>query len=388
MICPNCKKESGGAKWCPHCGLQLEIDSDQISPFSKTEFGDTQKIRPVSDSAEFNETKPIYTKKKTATGKKKKDGINPTVLICIITSLVLVVVSLFISGAIGKKEEENPGAEDVVLEQEDTDTLMEKGMDNLKNAEYDEAETVFKAVLETDPENDEAETLHTIVYNYNRALKKLQSKKFEEARELFDEIPIEYIDYSIRTDVESLDDEILSYETAYKTFENVQNFMKNEKYEDALTESELIDTKYLDDSDVSLLEEYISQIKQYLESENSKDTDEMSFKKAEIILVEYIEDLVMAINSRDFSVVESHLAGQLYNDQKKLVQTCIDQGISQGFDSLTVKSITKISDTKWKIDVTEAETLYYADGASEKKSFDWTYTLEYIDSEYLLTKIE
>ena len=48
MICPNCKTESFGAKWCPECGLRLEIDDITNTDFINPEKGDTQKLRPIT----------------------------------------------------------------------------------------------------------------------------------------------------------------------------------------------------------------------------------------------------------------------------------------------------------------------------------------------------
>ena len=202
------------------------------------------------------------------------------------------------------------------------------------------------------------------------------------------------MDYSIRTDVENLEDEINSFETAYITFEDVQNFMRDGEYESALEAIDLIDDSYLEDSDAMLISEYRTQIKQYLKKEEEKQKEKeneagkLSFDLAEILITEYCEDYVRAINSKDFSVVAKHISGQLYNDQKKQVQSCIDSGLTQSLDYVELNDVHKISDTKWKADVSEGETIYYADGSSEAKKFNWTYTIEYIDSAFYLTKIE
>ncbi len=396
MICPNCKKESNGAKWCPECGLQLEIDDVYVSTFEKKENGDTQKLRPISandtpnnilhskDSAEKEED---YKKNGQVSDKSFKILL---ISIASVAILVVLTIILILSGVLGpKKSTDALPQNELVLEKEDGESLFKTGMEKLDIGDYEEAETVFEAVLETDYENDEAKLIYDIVYNYNRAMKKIQSKKFEEARELFDNIPINYIDYAIKMDVEKLDDEISEFETAYESFAEVQRCMEDADYKEALKAIEIIDKSYLTDADSVTLEEYSAEINQYLKDmENEEISDDMTKKKAEIIITEYCEDMVMAINSRDFSVVEKHISGQLYNDQKKLVQNCIDNLITESFDALVIKEVHPISDTKWKVDVAEGETLYYSDGSKESKTFDWTYTIEYIDSKYYLTKIE
>ena len=395
MICPNCKNESNGARWCPQCGIQLEIDDAANAIYSNDEPKDTSDRRfdTMSVPREFIAADEQYEAQDMhSTDKKLKITL---AIICPIAAIVLVLVILTISGVIksGDKKVSAP-EENVVLENEDAETLMKTGMNQLKIGDYEEAETVFKAVMEIDPDNEEATVLCQIVYNYNRALKKIQSKKYKEARALFDKIPIEYMDYSIRTDVENLEDEINSFETAYITFEDVQNFMRDGEYESALEAIDLIDDSYLEDTDAALISEYRTQIKQYLKKEEEKqkekenESGKLSFDLAEILITEYCEDYVRAINSKDFSVVAKHISGQLYNDQKKQVQSCIDSGITQSLDYVELNDVHKISDTKWKADVSEGETIYYADGTSEAKQFNWTYTIEYIDSAFYLTKIE
>ena len=395
MICPNCKNESNGARWCPQCGIQLEIDDAANAIYSNDEPKDNTESRfdTMSVPREFIGADEQYeAKDMPSTDKKLKITL---AIICPIAAIVLIFVILTISGVIksGGKKVSAP-EENVVLENEDAETLMKTGMNQLKIGDYEEAETVFKAVMEIDPDNEEATVLCQIVYNYNRALKKIQGKKYKEARALFDKIPIEYMDYSIRTDVENLEDEINSFETAYITFEDVQNFMRDGEYESALEAIDLIDDSYLEDSDAMLISEYRTQIKQYLTKEEEKQKEKeneagkLSFDLAEILVTEYCEDYVRAINSKDFSVVAKHISGQLYNDQKKQVQSCIDSGITQSLDYVELNDVHKISDTKWKADVSEGETIYYADGSSEAKKFNWTYTIEYIDSAFYLTKIE
>ncbi len=396
MICPNCKNESNGAKWCPECGLQLEIDETHNGIFEKSSKGDTQKLRPVSaqhNDAQTSYGKPYERKNKNAS---KNTGVSDKSFKILLISVgaaavsLIFVVVLIILGVIGPKNNKvSEPTNKIVLENEDTDALFETAMENFELGDYEEAETLFEAVLEADADNDEAKLIYDIVYNYNRAIKKNQVKKYEEAREFFDNIPIDYIDYAIKMDVEKLDNEISSFETAYASFAEVQRCMEDADYEEALKAIEIIDKNYLTDADCVTLDEYSAEIQQYLKNkENEEVSDDMTKKKAEIIITEYCEDLVMAINSRDFSIVEKHISGQLYNDQKKLVQTCIDNGITESFDALIIKDVHKISDTKWKVSVAEGETLYHSDGTKESKTFDWTYTIEFIDSEFYLTKIE
>ncbi len=406
MICPNCKTESLGAKWCPECGLRLEIEDVANIDFNKSEKGDTQKLRPVSFQKEELKN-PTLTHKDKQGGKKESSGQKKTgsrftdngfnywvIAIGVVTVLVVLFIILKLTGVIPTKQPSQLPAsnEEVVLEKEDSSTILKTGLDELKLGNYDEAETMFKAVLETDPKNAEANTLYQIVYNYNRSAKKIQSGKYEDAREFFDEIPLDYENYSIKTDIENLDEEISGFEIAYRSFEQVQQHMSEGRYEDALDTISLIDKNFLAKSDAVTLDEYSAEINKYLESQKEENKeasdDDMSHKKAEIIITEYCEDLAMAINSKDFSIVEKHISGQLYNDQKKNVQNCIDKAMTKSFDKLEIINVYSVSDTKWKVDVSEGETLYHQDGTQTAETRSRTYTIEYIDSEYYLTALE
>jgi len=404
MICPNCKTESFGAKWCPECGLRLELDDITNTDFINPEKGDTQKLRPITtQNDESYKTVPPAsarksTGKSTANYEKKAShftdrGFNYWLIAIGVVSVLIVLFVIFrFVGIIPTADDPKMPAsgEEVVLEKEDSSKIIKTGLDELKLGNYDEAETVFKAVLETDPDNDEADTIYKIVYNYNRALKKIQSAKYTEAREFFDKIPLEYENYSIKTDVENLDDEISSFESAYESFNKVQQHMAAAMYEDALNTISLIDKNFLSGADAEMLGEYTDEIEKFFEEQEKKDKsdDDMSVKKAEIIITTYCEDLVMAVNSRDFSIVEKHMSGQLYNDQKKFVQSSIDNSLTQSFDKLEIKAVYPVSDTKWKIGVSESETTYYPDGTQKPETRNLTYTIEYIDSEYYLTAVE
>lgn len=384
MICPNCKNESNGARWCPMCGIQLETDDAALSMYAQPE----KKQNSYEPAPSYNDMGDENDNKKLKI---------TLAIICPLTAIVLIFVILTMTGVIKlspSKESTAAQDENVVLEKEDADTLMKTGMNQLKIGDYEEAETVFKAVLEIDPENEEAAVLCQIVYNYNRGLKKIQSKKYKEARTFFDKIPAEYMDYPICEDVEDLENEIIQFETTYITFSNMKNYMRNGDYEDAMEMFSIIDERYLEDTDIELLAEYREQIDRYIKEEEEekerkeKEENELSFKRAEIIITEYCEDYVRAINNKDFSIVAGHLSGQLYDQQKKQVQSCIDSGITESLDKVVLKDVHNIAENKWKASVTEGETIYYANGTAQTKEFEWVYTIEYIDSSYYLTKIE
>ena len=153
MICPNCKNESHGAKWCPECGLQLEIGDAQSDIFEKRDKGDTQKLRPVSvystEKKLSNEsTAQRIDKKETKVSDKSFKILIVSALAIVI--LVLVAVFLIITGIIGPKSNNvHAPSNEIVLEKEDTDELFETAMEKFELGDYEEAETIFEAVVDS-----------------------------------------------------------------------------------------------------------------------------------------------------------------------------------------------------------------------------------------------
>ena len=100
--------------------------------------------------------------------------------------------------------------------------------------------------------------------------------------------------------------------------------------------------------------------------------------------------MVKAINENNFDLVVPYIYkdSKMYADQKKLVEKCVSQGIKEEFNSFELVSLTKSLDTVWQAEVKESETVIKANGDREVKNFKWTYTIEYIDSEFYLTNIK
>ncbi len=115
---------------------------------------------------------------------------------------------------------------------------------------------------------------------------------------------------------------------------------------------------------------------------------ELSVETAENVLRRYCKAYVNAVNTGDFSVVAPYIKGNFYNSQYNMVSSLHSQGVGERFDFLNVHSVQKAGDTKWKVRVSEGETIFYPSGKETSKTYSWLYTIEYIDGEYYPTNIE
>lgn len=386
MICPKCKKESDGGKWCSNCGIRLETEVN----ITGNSFGNKAGN---SDSKEgFSYVSSDFSQGNQPSKKGMSNSLKITLAILIpVLAVIIVVTLLYATGVLDfGKNEPDPGKDSVVLENEDTQNLIKRGMNHLKIGDYEEAETVFKVVIETDPENEEIVTLCQILHNYNRGMNRIRSKDYEGARSYYDKIPSDYTEYEIAPDVESLKSEIERYEIANNTFERVKELMSSSDYENAAKTIELIDETCLAFADTKLLEEYKEEIESFIRDEKKRKETQVKLdeKTAENIIRRFCSAYVDAVNAGDFSLVSPYIKGDLYDMQKNMVTSLHSQGITEEFNFLTVQSVNKIGENIWKVNVTEGETIFYPDGTKSEKTYTWTYTIEYVDSIFYLTNIE
>ncbi|MBQ4526958.1 MAG: hypothetical protein II998_02685 [Clostridia bacterium] len=434
MICPNCNTDSKGSKWCVKCGIRLELDDISIDgAFEQNESNnfnheDNELSYPgnfgannyansgannyansgannYANGGANNATQGGYGRYSEHGPDDYDDGYNEydeyesdnsnkklkiaVAIIAPITVIILAFVILVITGVIDfgssdAKPDKAPASQqssDKALEEEEITTLMNKGENYMNMGDYEAAESVYKTVVDKDSSNTEASTIYQILYNYNRAVKKLESKKYVDARSLFEKIPNSYINYSISDDVERLDDEIVAFESTNAMFDNLRDYMNYGDYYKAEEIIDLIDEQYLTDSDIKILDRYRVQI------EEEMSNDSFTEVEAEILMNNYCNAYVRSINENDFSYVSQYLRGDLYDEQKRMVKYWNDQRAAQSFNYVTVDSFRKVSSNKWEIGVTESETVYLPDGSSDIYTGKWIYTVEYIGSDYYLTHI-
>ncbi len=413
MICQKCKREVPG-RWCSHCGAAVEtqnfFDTKNAAgeAFNSEIFNnhDTAPITPVSYGSVNSEEKyrddvfdpnaedgSEYYNKDLNPGpysydddpRDSKAKIIAIISVCAVLAVVMVFVlvkAVFFkdSGSDGDEAPQKP----VQGEQEDVKALFKTAEKYMTIGDYEAAEEAYLELTEI-TDDEEALLLYNIVYNYNRALKKFEASNFEDAKKHFDKIPVEYVDYEISDDVDDLGNDIDLGIGAYETFENIKGFMKDEDYDAAREEIEILDKKYLSKED----KEYLDEIKDELNKIEQEAKYDLTSHEAESFIMEYCDAMVDAINNNDFSLVSSYIdsKSELYETQRGLVAYCASEGITESFDSLRLKKFTKLNSKTWEAAVSETETIYYDDGTEETKTYSWTYTIKYIDSEYYVSGI-
>lgn len=99
----------------------------------------------------------------------------------------------------------------------------------------------------------------------------------------------------------------------------------------------------------------------------------------------YLNGLVSAINSKDFSKVSSNMVkdGDFYNTQKDLVKRLGDKGITEELVDYKITDVN-IEGGSGTITTWEKVTINYSDGTSETKEYEWVYSGETNDADEFL----
>jgi uncharacterized membrane protein YvbJ len=99
-------------------------------------------------------------------------------------------------------------------------------------------------------------------------------------------------------------------------------------------------------------------------------------QKMQSFMQDYLSTSIQAINSRDFSLVESYLDpnGKEYTESKNYIDYLAAQGITEDLLNLTVLNVQS-TDTGFKVQTEEEYDIYYNDGSTKDKTFDSTYTV-------------
>lgn len=394
MLCPKCGKQSEG-KWCSNCGQHLEETTNYIK---SGEF-DTARYAPIqsnavenayrddagvaSDSEYYGADKELSPYPYYENGKKDRAMVVGAVTagIAVLALIVFFVVKFALPS---NKDRDIGDAQGKVK----SDGISEEAKSLYKNADkymtigdYEAAEELYLELTEI-TDDDEAMLVYNILYNYNRAYTNSEDCEYEAAKKHFDKIPAEYVDYVICDDVEDLGDKIDAGIGAYETFEEIKEYMSDKDFEAAAEAAEILEQKYLSRADKKELEKILEEIDKAEEAG-------LSAHEAESLLMEYCDAMVKAINNMDFGIVSPYIDADsaFYETQKGLVDYCASEGITQVFDSLRVKSLSKTGSKTWEAEVSETETLTYDDGTEETKTYSWTYTIKYIDSDYYVAGI-
>lgn len=397
MLCPKCGKESDG-RWCSFCGEQLEVTTNfeksgkfdtarysfiKEEPIENAYRDDVKDAGAMSGSEYYTADKDLNPYQYYENGKKNKAMVIGAVSagIAVLLIIIFFIVKFVIPSDNDRKTEDVQSSVQSNGLSEDVKLLYKNAEKYMTIGDYEAAEEVYLELTEL-TDDDEAMLVYNILYNYNRAYSKSEICDYEAAKKHFDKIPDEYVDYVICDDVDDLSDEIDAGSSAYQTFEEIKEYMADKDFEAASQAAELLEQKYLSKTDKKELDKILEEI-------DKAGEESFSDHEAESFLMEYCDAMVEAINNMDFSIVSPYIDADsaFYETQRGLVDFCASEGITQTFDSLRLKSLSKINSETWEAAVSETETITYDDGTEETKTYSWTYTIKYIDSDYYIAGI-
>lgn len=440
MICPRCRNNVSG-KWCSFCGTKLEDTPYASAP--QTPNSPTSPNYPNADNNTFrNERYPADNPVEEAPY-YPEDSVNPysgyynesdynskgkgklIAVVCICVAAVILVGFLLFNLAFSGNRKNKDPENDIGVTQSDSDnkvkTLTQKAEKCMDRGEYEEAEDLYYELSEL-TDDKEVQEIYEILYNYNCATDKMNNNDYKSALNFYERIPESYVKYSISSDIDSLYDNIKAAQNASLTLAEIENCIYNEDTEGARRLINTIEREYLTSGekqrledlteDLEALEEKIrlekeeeerkikeEEERKRLEEEERKRLEEenkpsgyghLKSQDAQNLIYNYCYNLVSAINSYDFGIVSPYIysGSSLYTKQQALIESCKNQGITETFNYANLNNLTKINDTMWEAKVNEQETIYYANGTSKVKTFNWTYTIEYIDGQFFMTGIK
>lgn len=146
-------------------------------------------------------------------------------------------------------------------------SVVKKSIEQAKTAieskGYDKALASLQLALDEDKDNEEANTLYLIVDGYKKAKKLVDENKITEAKEIIDGINSDYINYSIKDDIDNLKIQIDNY---LKEVENIaallnesENMFNNKQYTECKSHinDKILSSQYVTDEQKVKAEELI-----------------------------------------------------------------------------------------------------------------------------------
>lgn len=96
-----------------------------------------------------------------------------------------------------------------------------------------------------------------------------------------------------------------------------------------------------------------------------------------------------ATNTGEFSIVSPYLKkeSELYNDQRELVNRLYKNGTTEQFYDMEINSITR-NENVFTVGVTVQKGITHIDKEGKIRQLDQVYTVEQIENEWLLSKVE
>lgn len=123
-------------------------------------------------------------------------------------------------------------------------------------------------------------------------------------------------------------------------------------------------------------------------SDDSSD-DSGTAAEAEEVTLDYVYQMVEAINGNDYEQVEPYIknGSELHDMQSELVDKLNDSGMMQEVINATVVDVEE-KDEKWIVTTDETIKLIYESGKEETKDYTWKYTVEDNGDDMVLSDIE
>lgn len=121
-------------------------------------------------------------------------------------------------------------------------SLVKKSIEQAKTSieikDYDKALLSLEIALDEDSDNEEAKKLYGIVDKYQKSKKLLEENNVDEAKKSLDEINSEYVNYTIKEDVDSLrhqiEDKIKEIELINSDLTKLVGLIDEKRYDEAI----------------------------------------------------------------------------------------------------------------------------------------------------------
>lgn len=162
---------------------------------------------------------------------------------------------------------------------------VEQGKLAMASKEYDKALGSFKLAIDEGSKNEEIKIISSIIDTYNQANREFESNNIEESKKIIDGINENYVQYSIKDDVDSLnkkiDEKLIMQDEINSSIEAVKELVINKDYNDAKKVIEELSKKELGENNKKEIEELNNTIESELEKieANKKLTEQEQIKK-------------------------------------------------------------------------------------------------------------
>lgn len=167
---------------------------------------------------------------------------------------------------------------------------IEQGKSEFENKEYDDALMYFKQAIDKGSKEEDVITMAEIIEVYNKSMKEMESNNLEEAKKTIDSINPDYINYSIKEDVDSLKEKIdvkLKEEEINDMISEVDKLIANKDYDNVKMLINEIQKNKLSDSQKKYINELIKKIDSEIEKiENAKKESLNEVKKKNQLITE------------------------------------------------------------------------------------------------------